>query len=213
MHPAIETRHESVRGCGYRRNGLYLVADGASAPCGKLPIPLTVCPCCGNGIRATRGWTWVDAGRLSATAICQSLRDCHPSCPLANPIGRAGLIWVGSVFYPKPRHFMEEAGRLGISRRISRVPRGFVLGETWVMLAHRQAIVKGCRILDDDCPECHGTGIIRTPGIFSAFKPSRIEYVVRGDETDEEIEEKIAAGITPVHVVKVVETLPLFPEA
>jgi hypothetical protein len=38
------------------------------------------------------------------------------------------------------------------------------------------------------------------PGIFHAFLPKRIEYVCRGDETDDEIEMLERRGITPVRV-------------
>ena len=61
----IETRITAPRGCGLRKpGGLYLVAGAPNAPCGKLPLELTVCPCCGQGIKFARGWTWVDADRL-----------------------------------------------------------------------------------------------------------------------------------------------------
>ena len=56
------------------------------------------------------------------------------------PMGRVGLIWVGEKFYPTPQDFCAEAEKMGISRRIPAVPNDFVLGETWVWLAHRKAI-------------------------------------------------------------------------
>jgi len=58
--PEIEVRYESKRGCGWRKpGGLYLMADGPAELCGKLPIPLEICPSCGGGIKLSRGWTWV----------------------------------------------------------------------------------------------------------------------------------------------------------
>ena len=57
--------NESERGCGFRKKGgLYLVSEGLAAPCGKLPIPLTVCPVCGQGIKPSRGWTWINGKKL-----------------------------------------------------------------------------------------------------------------------------------------------------
>ncbi len=64
-------KNESKRGCGYRKQGgLYLMAGGPSAECGKLPLELTVCPCCGAGIKPARGWTWVNAEALFASKQC-----------------------------------------------------------------------------------------------------------------------------------------------
>ena len=40
------------------------------------------------------------------------------------------------------------------------------------------------------------------PGIFQAFRPTAIEYVVTGKETEEEIEKLIERGITPVEIVR-----------
>lgn len=58
---AIEAR----RGCGYRKvGGIYLVGGGIGVPCDRLPYPLTVCPCCSQGVKQGRGWTWVTVGKL-----------------------------------------------------------------------------------------------------------------------------------------------------
>lgn len=193
MNPNIELRIEAERGCGFRKpGGLYLIADGPSAACGKLPIPLDVCPCCGNGIKPTRGWTWVNGTALAASKVCDLAPSLHnpesscAGCPLAQPMGRVGLLWIGEKFYATPGDFLKEAGVQGISRRISAVPRDFKVSETWVWLAHRKCI-----------PGPDGTF---TPGVFRIFKPQRIEYVVKGTETDEEIKRLVERGITPVKV-------------
>jgi hypothetical protein len=39
-----------------------------------------------------------------------------------------------------------------------------------------------------------------TPGIFHMFKPSAVEYVVKGDESDEKLADLEKRGITPVKV-------------
>ena len=111
--------------------------------------------------------------------------------------GKHGLLWIGEVFYKTPQDFTLEARDLGVSRRIKAVPLGFELGKHWVLVAHRKAY-----------PKSVDGAIKMVPGIFHAFKPSAIEYVVRGDESDDEIEALEERGITPVRVVL---DLPLAP--
>jgi len=88
---------------------------------------------------------------------------------------------------------MVEARQQGISRRIKSVPKGFELGKTWVLCAHRRVF--------------QGSDGVWSAGIFSAFKPSRLEMVVDGSEPDEEIDDLILRGITPV-VVEASDELP-----
>jgi hypothetical protein len=108
---------------------------------------------------------------------------------------------VGGEFYATPDAFLREAMERGISRRIARVPQGFVIGQTWVWLGHRDAIAAG--FAEDGTPE-------HTPGVFSIFKPSRIEYVVRAEDTPEELARLHARGFTLVRVVRAGETGQLF---
>lgn len=185
-HPAIQTRHDRIRGCGKRKpGGMYLVAAGLGRPCGKLPIPLECCPTCSGGIKPTRGWTWVNGTAFAAQNECKSGNECA-ACPLGGPIGRCGLLWIGGKFYARPEDWTREANEQGVSRRLAQIPKEFEVGKTWVFVAHRQCIVN---------PD--GS---YTPGVFHAFRPTAIEYVIRGDETDEEIDRLIKRGITPVRV-------------
>jgi len=56
---------EAKRGCRFRKiGGTYLVSDRGGVICDRLPIPLDICPTCGHGIHASRGWTWVDVAAL-----------------------------------------------------------------------------------------------------------------------------------------------------
>jgi hypothetical protein len=198
MDPRIQLRVEPRRGCGFRKpGGIYLVADGPAAICGKLPIPLEVCPCCGVGIKPCRGWTWVNGTQLAAAKGCSSAHQCL-GCPLAAQPGRVGLLWVGEKFYATPDEWTREAQHQGVSRRLSTVPRDFVLGETWVWMAHRKAILN---------PD--GTW---TAGVFRAFRPQRVEYVCTGDESKDQIDALIDRGLTPVKVEHAGETKPLFSE-
>jgi len=176
----IQIRNDLARGCGWRKpGGLYLVATGFPTYCGRLPIPLDVCPCCGQGIKQSRGWTWVDLDQLAKLSNCKK-GDCG-TCPLSRPLGRVGLLWIGECFYPTAEEYCRETMAQGISRRIARKPRGFILGETWVCLAHSKVIEK---------PEFGKDDPRRwTPAIFQIFKPTAVEYVVEGNETEEQIDE------------------------
>jgi len=73
------------------------------------------------------------------------------------------LIFIGSNFYPTPQDFIDEAARLGISRRMPshQVPVGLVTGKSRVFLAH-----SGTKGGDSASP------------VFGYFVPSRIEYIV-----------------------------------
>ena len=197
----IEERFEPPRGCGYRQpGGKYLVSGGLMVPCGRLPIRLHVCPVCSSGIKATRAWTWIDPRRLLVEHpeyVCG--KTYCDRCPLGGAIPeRAGLLWVGGKFYASPEAFSEEALRMGVSRRIPAVPHGFVLGETRVFLAHRE--VRGCGREPDE-----ETG----PGVFHAFRPERVEYVVRTDDPPEKLERLVKQGFTLVDVKRVQGTLPV----
>lgn len=127
MSYEIETRVESARGCGYRRNGLYLVGGKLSSPCGKLPIELNVCPCCSGGIKQVRGFTWVNS-LLVESSPCNSSR-CSGSgaCSAFFNQDKYGLLWVGEKFYKNASDFTQEAAQMGVSKRISTIPRDLVV--------------------------------------------------------------------------------------
>jgi hypothetical protein len=187
----IPTRVDACRGCGWRKpGGLYLIAGAPSEPCPLLPVALHVCPTCGEGLKPARSWTWVDADELLGLPLDHPA--CPPEhtarCPLGRRLGPAGLLWIGEAFYATPRAFMEEATRLGISRRITAVPRDFQPGRTWVLCAHRSAIPPAA------------AGADPTAAVFTLFRPTAVEYVVRGDETDAELERLVKRGIQPVRV-------------
>jgi hypothetical protein len=111
------------------------------------------------------------------------------------------LLWVGEHFYPTIEDFSLEAAKLGISKRISVVPRDFEVGVTWVLLAHPKAIpVMGLVGKDGD----GGIFIAQnqwSPGIFKVWRPNKIEKIVqeskRGSEEVAALEKR---GITPVFV-------------
>lgn len=134
----IETRHDRERACGWRSpGGKYLIGVGAIHDCGKLPIKLTVCPTCGAGIKPARAWTWIKPRDFVQPHACGI--DCSVTCPLFFPPDRAGLLWIGEKFYKTPEAFAKEARAQGISRRLPAIPKGFEVGKTLVLLAHRKA--------------------------------------------------------------------------
>lgn len=188
--PKIETRIEAARGCGYRKpGGIYLVGPKAFASCGRLTIPLTVCPCCSAGIKPTRGWTWV-APELVIKGKCalEHTGVCAGCAWTQQP--KLGLIWVGESFYRTPAEFIAEANMAGVSRRIANVPRDFKVGETWVMLAHRKAI-----------NQWKNGSHVSTPGVFAVFRPSALEYIVTGEESPGRLDDLAKRGFTLVKVI------------
>jgi hypothetical protein len=141
-----------------------------------MPIPLDVCPTCHHGIKQARGWTWIDP--------LPFLRQCvrgTSNCPLNDDAlsQRCGLIWIGAEFYPTPADFLREAHRLGVSRRIKAVPKDFVLGETWVWLAHSKAIMNPPTSDATDLPTW-------TPGVFHIFRPTHLEQIVTESQTGDD---------------------------
>jgi hypothetical protein len=225
---------ERARGCGYRKEGgLYLCSGELSEPCPLLPFETHTCPTCGEGIKPARGYTWVDPSKL-IPAVEHGTPEHNMVCPLGaseavhvegtastehgsseHRMGtRCGLIWIGEQHYKTAREFMREAAEMGVSRRITAVPKDFLIGETWVLLGHRKAIERACSECGDlpdtgngpdpDCPVCEGTGYEHRPGIVTAFRPTAIEYIVReGEEDDDEFLEGLEKrGITPVKVIR-----------
>lgn len=182
---AVEPR----RGCGYRKiGGLYLVSGPGGMPCDRLPFPLTICPTCNQGIKQTRGWTWVTPNTLFGGMHSDCMDGWH-TCPVCQPTpDRAGLLWIGEKFYPTPTEFHMEAADLGISRRIKAIPRGFEIRKTWILLAHPKAI----REFKESEYEA---------GIIKVWRPTRIEKILpeskRGSEEAAELDKK---GITCVYV-------------
>lgn len=211
----VRTSVERARGCGYRKPGaLYLVSGELSEHCPKLPIELSVCPTCSAGIKHSRGWTWITPDPLLDPGPHGS-EEHERVCPLGTAVDwsdskRCGLIWIGSKFYETPKQFMHEAVEMGVSRRINTVPREFKLGETWVALAHATVIPGECehgKLVNVPCEHCE-SGVSDAEwlaGVFTFFLPKAIEYIVKGDEDEEELDALEARGFTLVRVVKLDE--------
>lgn len=192
----IITQTESERGCGYRKaGGLYLVSATGSRPCGKLPVALpALCPCCGAGIQFHRGFQWTD-NRLLGQQECRTTycATTHPGggCFPFGHVKRFGLMWVGKEHYPSSVSFEAETERMGISKKIGLVPKDLTVGVDWVLLAHLN-----CQFIDE------AGNIEFAPGIFSAFCPQRIEYVVKPTDPPSELQAMADRGITLVRVIR-----------
>jgi hypothetical protein len=187
------------------------MGDGPGKECGALPLSVIACPVCGGGIRRARAWTWINSRELfGRNGIACELEHCS-LCPVSHPPEMAGLVWVGEKYYETPQDFTKEAGEQGISRRLTAIPKGFIVGETWVFLAHTKAVGRPCercfqtgKIKWDagysECPDCKGKGKAMSPGIFHAFKPSRIEYVIKEDDKREKLERLQDRGVDLVRL-------------
>lgn len=133
---------ELKRGCGYRKvGGLYLVGEGISVSCDRLPYKLEVCPVCGAGIKVGRGMTKIIP--LQLFGIHDNIEPCQDKfrpCPMCDPTNDiAYIMGVGEKYYPTPDDFMNEGVAQGISKRISQIPKDFELGNTLIYLAHPKA--------------------------------------------------------------------------
>lgn len=217
---------EPVRGCGYRKvGGMYLCGEYTSMPCDRLPLPLTTCPVCGQGIKVSRGFTEVNPYRLwgphdysdrddkSGIYIqkCNDrLRPCHVCDPQDQP---AYIMLVGAGNYKTPESFLDEADGMGISKRIPFIPKELKLGSTVVYLTHPQAceikvhpvlqqamaIVEEAQTMKPRLLETEK--VERVMGIFCAFIPKRIEKLIwESEATPEELEKLRKRNITPVIV-------------
>ncbi len=178
---------EGKRGCGYRKVGnMYLAAEGFWRDCDRLPFRLVHCPACGEGVKFARSPKEIDPLGLfkehgegcedskprpepsfvndtpTGTKLVGGCQMCYPRSEVAYLLG------VGEEHYETPQKFMEEAIQMGISKRIKQIPKKLKLGETWVYLCHRKAI------LTDEVDEETGEKKYDL-AVFAAFRPQRIE--------------------------------------
>jgi len=191
----IKTLIEARRGCGHRKKGaFYLIGTGQAVGCCKLVFPLKPCYCCGNSIKFSRGFQWI------STYLFHE-KDCtNPPnasiCPLDYAGEKMGLMWVGVQHYPTTVGFMREAAAIGVSKRLGVIPREVKPG-TWVALAHPRAV----SVPDINTMLTTSKVSVKfSPGVFYVFKVTTVQYVVRGDESETELDEIEARGIELVDV-------------
>lgn len=173
---------EKIRGCGFRKvHCLYLCGGGIGHLCDRLDVELVSCPTCGEVPRFNRGISMIDLYSLFGDhgPECQ----CPEDCPLCHPKPQeeftSFLMWVGDKYYTK-NSFLLESAEQGVSKKISTIPKGMVLGESWVYLA-KQGII-------DTVVGGHPDKKKRkkADGIFSAFIPARVEYLITQSESENE---------------------------
>lgn len=226
---------EQKRKCGYRKTGgLYVVGGGLAAPCDRMPYRLDRCRTCGGGIKFSRGHTWLQPDFFEPHTV-QPLIDhqsshgrssgwtCHdqsacPVCavPAGYDFGPELLLWIGRAHY-SPEEYLAESRSMGVSRRISAIPKGMVIGQTWVLLAHLDAVapehsnvctrcncfeaqhVKMAPVTGGTCEEFQAPKA--TPGIFCAFVPRAVELLLKQSEcTAERLEKESKRGVTVIAV-------------
>jgi hypothetical protein len=121
-------------------------------------------------------------------------------------MGKAGLMWIGEKFYKTPQAFDDEGKELGLSRRIKALPRGFKVGETWVLLAHPKTVETWVPVTAEereaDSALLEGTEKrVVKPGIFKVWRPSRVEKIMLESQREsDEVKDLLEKGITPVFV-------------
>ena len=207
---------------------MYFVGlDGMSRPCDRLPYPLEVCPVCGHGIKVGRGMAKINPLKLFGkheeivgtipdketgqdkpvtNDICKDkIRPCWMCDPTDKP---AYLMNVGERYYPNPDAFIKEGLALGFSKRIAQIPKDFILGETIVYLSHPKAcVIPEDREIPDEEHHKKDFPLFKErylKGIFTAFKPLRVEKIYwqsELDKMDDKVREHLEKrGITPVGV-------------
>ena len=215
---AIEAR----RGCGFRKvGGMYLCGEFISSPCDRMPFPLTTCPICGQGIKVSRGFTQVNPyrlwgphdqpvtvfrdnpevrGEITKLNCTDRFRPCLLCDPQDEP---AYIMLVGAGNYKTKEVFLEEAHRMGISKRIPFIPKGLELCKTAIYLAHPNACeVREPAVLQQAMAIVEETQInqprlLETEkvekklGIFCAFIPKRVETLVWESELTDEKREQL----------------------
>lgn len=219
---------EAKRGCGYRKaGGIYLVTSGLGEPCERLPAPMETCFHCGEGIKQSRSFRWMTLDVILAKAKpCSMSSDenkgptprestsyMRAHCPrcivctpgtlesTSEPKDKVGLLWVGEKFYPDAAAWGEESSKMGVSRRIAAIPKGLVVGKTWIFVAHPKAIdvtereQREGELFEADTAK-------KKPGIFHGFIPQRVELVVTPSmEKEEWVQEMVEKqGVTLVQV-------------
>ena len=187
------------RGCGTRKvGGLYLFFNFENTTsCPNLPLPIPdACPCCGEGITQARGLKYVTPSKLLPviTKKCET-----PGCPVCNPPeSKAGLLWVGNMFY-STKQFLDEAIAMGISKRVATVPISLKPGD-WVYFAHPAAIRVGSAVFDEAEAPRKAKNTHTEPGIFLVAKLTEIQKIIKEEDAKDEqlIRSLELIGVTPV---------------
>ncbi len=218
--------YDRKRLCGWRHEGgFYLRTDPANiGSCGKFPLILNECDCCGQKVKLTRSLQKINVQGLFKNVDCDDPRELCKAC-LINRTGYGYLISIGHKFYPSRDDFKREAIEMGISKRIAfPLPREFKVKESMVLLGHPRVftdLVAESSIeiehaeIDEDAPQkglpmivpksiTTGKMVVKDIGaVVMMFVPQRIEYIVSGTETDQFLEQLVSQNVTLVRVHRV----------
>jgi hypothetical protein len=109
-------------------------------------------------------------------------------------------MWVGKKYYT-PQSFTEEAVSMGVCKKIATQLKDVVLGETWILLAHKEARTY-TTVNEKGKSKKHGV-----PGIFYAFKPKAFEMLITMKQANKKkfVKKLIDRGITPIVVIETTE--------
>jgi len=206
---------EQIRICGYRKvHGVYIVGSLGSATCDRLPMPIARCPVCSSGIKFSRGVQYLNFTKYAGSHFKNVMNEdisCKDGvgCPICSPNvfkQPYSLLWVGQEY--TPRSFINEALKLGVSKRVPAKPRKMKAGDI-VLLSHNDTM-NGINFVnnyelnddeDDNNDNGNTTAPKNHPGIFAAFIVSAIDKLIWQHEADDETLSKLKAqGINPVIV-------------
>ena len=173
---------EPKRGCGYRKvGGIYLVGDDLTLDaCHRLPLPIKMA--------FFRGYLVINPYQEFRKCNCDPQHG--QGCFVCNPPNQNnhGLMFVGESYYT-PSNFIDEARRLGVSKRIPYVPAHCIPGHSIVYLAIKNMPFKQTQ------------GTIYQPAVFFAFRIKRIEQLIWNSQaTDEMLAAMAKKGLTPVRI-------------
>ena len=204
---------EEERKCGFRKPasngvGIYLMGGLVMEQCERLPFPLRTCPVCGEGVKFSRGFTWITPCELFDM-------DYEPICSTHDPeMGTFNALW------EEGGHFAQEDGqhRVNIASEnhnhegchMCNPPEGSH-GLLWVgrqsyttaeFLAEAvfRGISRKIRTLPHDFVLgetvvylAHVDGVKEgEAGVFSVFKPTGIDLVVDDAEDIPDVAKNIA---------------------
>lgn len=197
----IKVMAKSERGCGTRNTrGYYLVCDGEGVYCHRLPLDVPICKECRKPyIVPIRGIQEIHPSDVwdlcSATDTpTEHKYACHrygTQCPICFPPEKAWVVWVGETYYENSQDFIQEAKKMGISRKIAYIPEGLEVGD-WVYLGYRKLIPTG---------QYDKKGRkIKDPGIFHAFQVQRVEKLLTEKQQQDQayVRDLLKRGVTPV---------------
>lgn len=163
------------RGCGHRQiGGMYLIFDGAMGICKRLPIIEPECDCCGRPMKFNRTATQIKPLALLGEHDCEA-EDCDCAkkpCFVCHPSDEyAYIMWVGRKFYTT-ESFIEEAFTMGISKRVSGVPKRIKPGtKFYFMMKNCVTVIENGKKYQKD-------------GLFFASQITRIERCVAVGNAD-----------------------------